>query len=46
MGKTEKAEKARDEAKEELEKMKNEAAKLKEMFKTEWNEVVEKSLKE
>ena len=46
MGKTEKAEKARDEAKAELEKMKAEAVKLKEMFTSEWHEVVERSLKE
>jgi len=44
MAKTEKAEKTRDEAKAELEKMKLEAAKLKDLFTSEWNEVVDRSL--
>lgn len=46
MGKTDKAERMRDESRAELERLKGEAGKLKEMFQTEWNEVVEKSLKE
>ena len=46
MAKTDKAEKARDESRSELEKLKVEASKLKELFQNEWNEVVEKQLKE
>jgi uncharacterized protein (DUF3084 family) len=46
MGKTDKAERMRDESRAELERLKGEAGKLKEMFQSEWNEVVEKSLKE
>jgi|LauGreDrversion4_2_1035121.scaffolds.fasta_scaffold475694_1 chromosome segregation ATPase len=46
MGKTDKAERMRDESRAELDRLKGEAGKLKEMFQTEWNEVVEKSLKE
>jgi len=46
MGKTDKAERLRDESRAELERLKGEAGKLKEMFQSEWNEVVEKSLKE
>ena len=46
MAKTDKAEKARDESRTELEKLKVESSKLKELFQNEWNDVVEKSLKE
>ena len=46
MQKTEKAEKARDDTKMELEKARVEAAKMKELFAAEWSEVVERSLKE
>ena len=46
MAKTDKAEKARDESRTELDKLKVESSKLKELFQNEWNEVVEKSLKE
>jgi len=46
MGKTDKAERMRDESRAELDRLKGEAGKLKEMFQSEWNEVVEKSLKE
>lgn len=46
MAKTDKAEKARDESRSELEKLKVESSKLKELFQNEWNDVVEKSLKE
>jgi coiled-coil domain-containing protein 63/114 len=46
MAKTDKAEKARDESRAELEKLKFESSKLKELFQNEWNDVVEKSLKE
>ena len=46
MGKTDKAENMRDESRAELERLKAEASKLKEMFQSEWNEVVDKSLKE
>ena len=46
MQKTEKAEKARDEAKFEVEKMKDDLSRLKELFQQEWKEVVEKNLKE
>lgn len=46
MGKTDKAERMRDESRAELDRLKGEAGKLKEMFQAEWNEVVEKSLKE
>jgi hypothetical protein len=46
MAKCEKAEKSRDETKAELDKLKNESQKMRDMFTTEWNEVVEKSLKD
>jgi len=46
MGKTDKAERMRDESRAELERLKGEASKLKEMFQAEWNDVVDKSLKE
>jgi hypothetical protein len=46
MSRTDKAEKARDESRVELEKLKGEASKLRELFQNEWNDVVEKSLKE
>ena len=46
MAKTDKAEKARDESRGDLEKLKIESSKLKELFQNEWNDVVEKSLKE
>jgi hypothetical protein len=42
MAKTDKAEKARDESRAELEKLKVEASKLRDLFQSEWNEVVEK----
>jgi uncharacterized coiled-coil DUF342 family protein len=46
MAKTDKAEKARDESRTDLEKLKFESSKLKDLFQNEWNDVVEKSLKE
>jgi len=46
MAKTDKAEKARDESRTDLEKLKIESSKLKDLFQNEWNDVVEKSLKE
>ena len=46
MAKTDRAEKARDESRVELDRLKGEAGKLKELFQNEWNDVVEKSLKE
>jgi ubiquinone biosynthesis protein Coq4 len=46
MAKTEKADKAKEEARQELEKAKIEAAKMKDIFASEWNEVVERSLKD
>jgi len=46
MAKTDKAEKSRDESRSELEKLKVEASKLKDLFQNEWNEVVERQLKE
>jgi hypothetical protein len=46
MQKTEKAERARDECKMEVDKMKEDLTRLKEMFTSEWREVVEKNLKE
>lgn len=46
MQKTEKAERARDEAKAEVEKMRADAARFKELFQQEWRDVVEKNLKE
>ena len=46
MGKTDKAEKMRDDSRAELDRLKSEAGKLKEIFQSEWNEVVEKSLKD
>ena len=46
MAKTDKADKAKEEARQELEKAKIEAAKLKDIFASEWNEVVERSLKD
>ena len=46
MGRADKAEKNRDESRAELDRLKGEAGKLKDMFQSEWNEVVDKSLKE
>ena len=46
MGKAEKAEKARDEAKADLEKMRSEQDKQKDIFNVEWNDVIDKSIKE
>lgn len=46
MGKADKAERNRDESRAELDRLKGEAGKLKDMFQSEWNDVVEKSLKE
>jgi len=46
MGKADKAEKMRDDSRAELDRLKSEAGKLKDIFQTEWNEVVEKSLKD
>jgi uncharacterized phage infection (PIP) family protein YhgE len=46
MAKTDKAEKMRDDSRAEFERLKTESSKLKELFQNEWNEVVEKSLKE
>lgn len=46
MARTDRAEKSRDESRVELERMKGEASKLKELFSQEWTEVVDKSLKE
>lgn len=46
MSKTDKAEKARDEARADLDRAQQEASRLKDLFSKEWNEVVERSLQE
>ena len=46
MTKTEKAERDRDLAKSNLEKARLEAARMKQMYSTEWNDMVERHLRE